>query len=364
MKRLNALLLLIVVAAFIGCDTHTAPTSADRGDAVAERDDVMLVRTRIAAEAAQMRAEADRLMALAQQSLSARKAAPRVLSPSGLIEVPGDYDTIQEAVDNAAPGDVIRVRGAFKEQGVINVFVEDITLDGTRAHLEGGPGARFQIFADDVRITGFTLKQMRIWVFGGDRVELTGNKVSHTGSGLAVLDGSRDCVVKSNHSHNNGHGLFLRDIEDCLIEKNTFSSNTNAGVILTQAVHNSTFLDNNLNGNRRGLRVFNSNDNEITDCTVNSSDLSGIILFESTGNVLTDCTANGNGFRGMLLLDSDDNEIHAGHANGNDDVGIELITSDNNTVEDSKAHGNKVCDAVDGGTGNVFSNNKFGSFNC
>ncbi len=66
----------------------------------------------------------------------------------------------------------------------------------------------------------------------------------------------------------------------------------------------------------------------------------------------------------MLLLDSDDNEIHAGHANGNDDVGIELITSDNNTVEDSKAHGNKVCDAVDGGTGNVFSNNKFGSFNC
>ena len=61
MKRFNSMLLLIVVAVFIGCDTQTAPTSAD---AVAVRDDAMLVRARIAAEAAEMCAEADRLMAL------------------------------------------------------------------------------------------------------------------------------------------------------------------------------------------------------------------------------------------------------------------------------------------------------------
>ena len=230
--------------------------------------------------------------------------------------------------------------------------------------------SRIQVFADDVRITGFTLKKMRIWVNGGDRVEVTGNHVSHTRTGIAVFGGSRDCIVRDNQSHNNVHGLFLTDTEDNLVEKNTFTSNSFAGIILTDAgigdmpTHNNTLVDNNVNNNRRGLRVLNSDGNVITDCTVNSSDLSGIVLFESTGNVLIGCTANGNGFRGMLLLDSDDNEIHAGHANGNDDVGIELISSDNNTVEDSKAHGNKVCDAVDGGTGNVFSGNKFGSFNC
>jgi len=363
MKRFNSMLLLIVVAVFIGCDTQTAPTSVD---AVAVRDDAMLVRARIAAEAAEMRAEADRLMALAQQSLAARKTAPRVLSPSGIIEVPGDFTSIQDAVDNAAPGDVIRVRGAFKDQGVINVSVENITLDGTRAHLEGRDDifARIQVSADDVRIIGFTLKKMRIWVGGGDRVEVTDNHISHTGSALAVFGGSRDCIVKNNQAHNNGHGLFLANTEDNLVEKNTFRSNRREGIILTGGAHNNTLIDNNVNHNVGGLRVFFSNGNVITDCTVNSSDRSGILLFESTGNVLTDCTANGNGLRGILLLDSDDNEIHAGTANGNRRVGIELISSDNNIVEDSQAHGNKVCDAVDGGTGNMFSGNKFGSFNC
>ena len=104
MKRFNSMLLLVVVVAFIGCDTPTARTSTDRDDAVAERDDVMLVRTRIAAEAAQMRAAADRLVALAEQSLAARKTAPGVRSPSGIIEVPGDFASIQAAVDQRFRG--------------------------------------------------------------------------------------------------------------------------------------------------------------------------------------------------------------------------------------------------------------------
>ncbi len=389
MKRFNALLLLILAAAVIGCDTNTPPAPAHRGDATA-------VRARIAAEAAAMQAEADRISALARQSLAARKSAPRALRLSGTIEVPGDFDTIQEAVDAAVPGDVIRVRGTFTDVGVINIFTEDITLDGGReddddddgddfaaakaadddddgddddddddsAYLVGAPGARFQIFADDVRITGFTLKQMRIWAFEADRVEITGNNVSDTGSGLAVLDGSRDCVVKNNHSHNNGHGLFLRDIQGCLIENNTFRNNTNVGIILTRDVHNNTFLDNKITGNWRGLRVFESNGNVIHDCKVNRNDVAGIVLLEAYNNEITECQANTNGSDGILLIDSDTNTIHESQANRNEGIGIHLRDSDNNTVEDSKARRNTECDAVDGGTGNVFSGNKFGSFNC
>ena len=369
MKRLISISFLIVVAVFIGCDTQDTYTSPERNERTAILDDLMALEAEITATAASMNAEAEK--ALTEHRLAARKSAPAARSTSSVIKVPGDYDTIQEAVDAAAPGDVIEVRGTHTDLEVINIFTEGITLDGSKAHLKGSmeSAARIQVFADDVRVTGFTLDRMRIWVIGGNRAEITNNNVSHTGSALAVFGGSEGSMIKNNHAHNSGDGLFLVNTRNNLVEKNKFNNNSRFGIILSDGnegtpADNNTLLDNTVNGNTRGIRVFGSHGNVITDCTVNGSDLSGIVLWKSTGNVITDCKANGNGFDGILLIDSDNNEIRESMANGNTEIGIELITSDNNTVADSKANGNKTCDLVDDGAGNVFVNNKVGSFNC
>ncbi len=371
MNRLISISLLIVVAVFIGCDTQDPYTSPEQNERTAILDDLRAFEAEIAATVVAMNAEAEKHRVLTEQRLAARKSAPATRSISGVIKVPGDYDSIQEAVDAAAPGDVIEVRGTHTDLEVINIFTEGITLDGSKAHLKGSmeSAARIQVFADDVRVTGFTLDRMRIWVFGGNRAEITNNNVSHTGSALAVFGGSEGSIIKNNHAHNSAHGLFLVNTRNNLVENNKFNNNSVVGIILTDGnqgntpADNNTLLDNTVNGNTRGIRVFGSHGNVITDCTVNGSDLSGIVLWESTGTVITDCKTNGNGFDGILLIDSDNNEIRESMANGNTEIGIELRTSDNNTVADSKAKGNKTCDLVDDGVGNVFVNNK-GSFNC
>lgn len=364
MKHYPLLTLVLAAAVLISCD---APSGVFAPEAPTPEADVM-TRTRITAEAAEARAEARQLAALARPRPAASKRAAGARTPHGVIDVPGDFATIQEAVDAAAPGDVVRVRGGFKDQGVIDVFTDGLTLDGTRAHLEGRDdlAARFQIFADDVRITGFTLKRMRIWIIGGDRVEVSGNHVSHTGSALAVFGGSRAARVVHNQAHNSVHGLFLTDTEANHVEGNVFQHNRSVGIILTGEgpANDNVLIGNVVNGNLRGVRIFGSHGNRLSACTANGSDVAGILLFEATNNVVTDCTANGNGFGGIVLIDSDGNTISQSHANGNKDVGVKLIEADGNTVEDSRAHGNEVCDAVDGGAGNVFTGNSFGTFNC
>lgn len=364
MKRHFSMFFLVAVVLFFGCDPQHTPTPPDLHERAALADDVAQMRAEIAAATAEMLAEGERLKKMAAPLLASKRGAPRT-RPAAVITVPGDFATIQDAVNAAAPGDVILVSGTHTGQGVINIFTDDLTLDG------GGDafvqGIRFQIFSDDVRITGFTLN-MRIWVVGGDRAEVTHNDVSNTGSGIAVFGGSEGALVAHNSSHDNVDGLFLTDTRDNLAEKNNLNDNTRFGIVVTSdgtvPADDNVLTRNNVNGNRFGLTLNNAAGNVFTDCNVNGSTAHGVRVFDSTGNAFTRCTVNGSAFFGIAFVDSDGNMVQAGKANGNGEVGIALFDSDNNTVSDSQARGNKTCDVVDDGSGNVFTNNKFGSVNC
>jgi parallel beta-helix repeat protein len=91
---------------------------------------------------------------------------------------------------------------------------------------------------------------------------------------------------------------------------------------------------------------------------------SGIDLLRSHENELTTNTTNLNGTFGIVLAASNDNVLRTNTANVNTWVGIELLDgASNNTVLESVARRNGIFDAAHdfSGTGNVWTNNNFGT---
>ncbi len=72
-----------------------------------------------------------------------------VSAGSTVIQVPGDYDTIQEAIDAASDGDTVRVAAGTYEENV--VIDKSLTLEGAQAGVDarGRSGAETIIEADD-----------------------------------------------------------------------------------------------------------------------------------------------------------------------------------------------------------------------
>jgi parallel beta-helix repeat protein len=143
-----------------------------------------------------------------------------VLAISGrgaVLQVPGDYATIQQAIDAARPGDEIRVAAG--------VYLENLTIAKQGIHLLGagdeatiidGNGARETVLisdADAVRIEGFTLRNGSVLVHGrrSAGIVLTRNKFfSAQFYGVWFEQSPQGAVqrVADNHFVDNTWGLY------------------------------------------------------------------------------------------------------------------------------------------------------------
>jgi hypothetical protein len=90
-------------------------------------------------------------------------------------DVPGEYPTIQAAVDAAQPGDLVRIApGLYREQVVVPATKHDVVLRGTdrnRVVLDGGNGRRHEgivIHGDGVAVENLTVRG-----FGSDAILVT-----------------------------------------------------------------------------------------------------------------------------------------------------------------------------------------------
>ena len=82
------------------------------------------------------------------------------------INVPGDYPTIQQAIDNSTDGDTINVAAGAYNEDPINISTS-ITLNGAQANVEPVDGGRaggesvvngqIDIWADNVTVNGFEI---------------------------------------------------------------------------------------------------------------------------------------------------------------------------------------------------------------
>jgi hypothetical protein len=171
----------------------------------------------------------------------------------GTLEVPGDYDSIQAAVDHAVPGDLILIApGTYQE--AVEVDVDDITirgLDRNEVVLDGGHDLRSGIVvrADGVSVENLTVHSYRL------------NGVIFTGSGelghfeddyrnLPELDENGTVPhlerfrIAYVTSYNNGlYGLYAFQSRNGVIEQSYASGHPDSGLYVGQCSPCNTVVD-------------------------------------------------------------------------------------------------------------------------
>lgn len=223
----------------------------------------------------------------------------------------------------------------------IEITVNDVTLD-LNGHKIQGPhtgspwgGTGNGIYANDKY--NLTIRNGRIWGFGGDGVHLYSTYPSNQGAGhriekiQAANNGkygikAYSCLISSSTTNNNNEaGIDATDstITDCVANKNLFF-----GILASSC----TLANSTINRNRFGLQ---SSDCAVTNCiAVNNIDYG----FSATSSTVTNCIAskNNDGFsiHSSILTNSSslDNS-------GNGIVACQMNRIEGNNVQRNDAHG-------------------------
>ena len=258
----------------------------------------------------------------------------RYPSPLGSIIVPDDYPSIQAAADHAFTGQTIFVRsGVYTEQNiVINKPLSLVGENPNNTILIGintyryNPPYVVQISADNVKISGFTIKSgdlggIRvetigsatqpngvvitgnivanndgdgISTYGGINLIISNNYISNNGqfglydtssyssisqnaiignSGGVIVDSCNNVTIDNNLILNNGNGIALRWNGNFSVNSNNVTNNSGYGIEFGEGCNNSTVYSNNIDGNAVGINLLNF---AITKSMVNNSDIIGI----------------------------------------------------------------------------------------
>lgn len=254
---------------------------------------------------------------------------PGLAAAASLQVHPGD--SIQAAIDRAAPGDVIEIhRGRYVE----NLLIEkSLSLRGIdRPTVSGGlKGDTIRITAEDVVIDGLIVSD-------------SGDSLRDQNSGIYIWPGAHRAVVRNCDLTYNLFGLWVEQANDVLIENN---------VITGKREYRSPMRGNGIQlYNTRGARVFDNNVSFVRDALY--VDVTHDAIFR--GNKLHHSrygTHYMNSYRnlwedndvwmnrgGLALMEVRDQVVRNNRVWANSDHGIMLRTIQDAVVENNVLAGN------------------------
>ena len=217
------------------------------------------------------------------------------------------YSSIQEALNNASPGDTILVSaGIYYENVVVNKSLSLIGENSETTLIDGNSiGNVMSITASNVNIMDFSVQNSATaFKSGGIYMSSWGNNVSHN-------------VVKNS----------LGVPEAC------------------------------------GIWLDNSSHNTVYDNSIFSNGLAGIYLEDSSNNTISHNHVFSNPYEGIFLVSSHGNIISGNNISSNMDVGIYLMGSENNTVSYNDAINNGIAIFLEGSDHNLVCYNNASEFN-
>lgn len=179
--------------------------------------------------------------------------------------VPESYDTIQSAVDDANPGDIVLVSpGLYNEKITIEtdgitlrgLDRNDVILDGQDKYANG-----ITVTADGVSVENLTVRryQQNGVLFTGVEPEYAG-KSKYAGDEDSVLNGYRIAYVTA---HNNGlYGIYVFASRNGVIEDSYASGHPDSGIYVGQCRPCNVVMKNLLaENNAIGYYGTNASDN-------------------------------------------------------------------------------------------------------
>jgi parallel beta-helix repeat protein len=211
-----------------------------------------------------------------------------------------DFNTVQEAINAANPGDTVIVySGTYVENVIVNkrlTIRSQMGAENTIVHPVDPMTQKdvFEVTADNVTISGFTVTVMIGW----------GAKGIH-------LNAVEYCIISDNTCYDNGAGIFLYNSD------------------------NNTIMNNNVSNNQDGMYLHNSDNNKIINNTAsNSTSGRGIMLVLSSNNQILNNTVNSNQDEGIVLMErpTSNNLIANNTVSSNRNYGIHLFAADNNKI--------------------------------
>ena len=270
-------------------------------------------------------------------------AVPVMAAPeASVLNVPGDYSTIQAAIDAASDGDTIIVAaGSYPENIVIN---KDITLFGAKCGIDaagntdrGGEsiivGGQVEITAAGATINGFKLEGNRIFINGAADVTVSYNIIENSSmhgirldsfspnanivyntisnpnwEGICNYVGNSGVEISHNHIDGItvGHAIVsgMHVGTDIKITHNVISDCANKGINYWGAP--GAVINHNVISDTGDDAIFTDTQATIVGNVISGSLLNGITLYPGTdkstvtNNEISDC-----GGDGILLYGSD-----------------------------------------------------------
>lgn len=226
----------------------------------------------------------------------------------------GDFLTIQEAIDNASIGVIIKIwAGTYNENIIVN---KSITLRGNGSINTTIIGINFddvvEIAADWVNITNFSV-------------------IGSTDSGIK-LNNSKNCKIANiNCSNNSGYGIFILNSSNNNITNCTISSNYYGIYHLNS--QNNFLINNNISKNKKyGLYVYNSNNISINYNNISFNGATGSLIYHSHDNKISENNIFSNFEDGLTIESSQNNKILNNNIFSNNKTAITMFFSENNYI--------------------------------
>jgi parallel beta-helix repeat protein len=210
------------------------------------------------------------------------------------IDVPRDYPTIQDAINNASIGDSILVqKGTYHEDIEINKTVSLIGEDPELTIIQGNLSAyAVRVTADGVSIENFTI------LANNDTV----NSISLYSAGN---------VLKNDRIENGYYGMLLSSSAHNVISDNVISENT-YGVEMWYSTSN-LFSDNAIVNQSVGIDLYSCNDNVFRGNTVYENVYGISLRYSFENNVFYDNNFNNTN---QLSYSGSTNSTNVWYVNG------------------------------------------------
>lgn len=242
---------------------------------------------------------------------------------------PGNYTTIQEAINDAISGDTIYVyNGTYSEQVYIS---KGLTLVGENRNSiidGGGSGPIMNAYADGISVTGFTLTN------GGD----------WPGDFGLILQGSQSCQIINNSFESSYGGIYIGSSSNSIIANNSITSNYEGITLLNS---DGITITTNYIGQSlyHAIALKDSSDSNVSSNDIRFNGVS-ILLDNSNVNTVTANWILGNN-EGISLRSSSANTVHSNEILGSSNGGIRLQLSNNNLILNNTHSGNDVSVLLD-----------------